>query len=273
MILIADSGGSKTDWRLIQGDQIQQFVTSGFNASTDKYERLLECIPAEVNLKEVSTLHFYAAGLNHSNEITLKSQLKSIFERSTIYLHPDTLGVARSIYGSEPGWLGILGTGSAAVYYDGAKISDRKPSLGYIIGDEGSGVDLGRRLMKAFFRGQLSNRLSKELVADFPELTEEALLLKLYEEGAGRKYLSQFVPYLVEHQTLPEIYRIIQMAFEDYFDAYFSSEQIEIIAFSGSVAHFLSNILLKVARSKGIGIKRIIQSPIAGLTLYHQKHG
>ena len=273
MILIADSGGSKTDWRLIQGNQIHQFVTSGFNARTDDFHRLMDTIPDEINLKEVAEFHFYLAGLNDSNKNNLKEQLKSIFENAHLHLHPDTLGVARSLYGNESGWVGILGTGSAAVYYDGQQIAKRKPSLGYILGDEGSGVDLGRRFVKGFFRGELSDSLRQQLASQFPKLTEETLLVKLYEEDEGREYLSHFVPYLADHQTNAEMHQIIQSAFESYFDAFFTSERIETIAFSGSVAHYLSNVLDKGARRKGIGIKRIIQSPIAGLTLYHQNHG
>ena len=125
MILIADAGGTKTDWRLIDGDQVSQFQSAGLSLSLK--EQFVENLPAEIP-RQINQLNFYGAGLAEpQDQEHLKDLLAQSFSADRIAVYPDTLGAARAVHGHAAGWLGILGTGSAAVYYDGQEITQLVP--------------------------------------------------------------------------------------------------------------------------------------------------
>ena len=272
MIAIADAGGTKTDWRIINNGVISQFVSAGFNASTDALEALKLSIPQEINEIEFDEVHYYVAGVNEQNKELLANQITDIISSKLVNIYPDTLAVARSLLNQSSGWVGILGTGSAAIHYDGTKLDDRKASLGYILGDEGSGVDLGRRFVSAYLRGKFDTHLTKQVKEHFPEFTEVQVLNEVYQNGAVKSYLGQFASFIGQNQSQPTIFHLVEKAFHNYFEGYFGNNLPQEISFSGSIAFNFGNILNAVAKSKSIRIKRIIQSPIAGLTLYHQNH-
>lgn len=271
-IAIVDAGGTKTDWRIINNGVINQFVSAGFNASTDESEALKLSIPQEIQELEFDEVHFYVAGGNEQNKERLANQISNIITSKLVNVYPDTLAVARSLLNQSSGWVGILGTGSAAIHYNGATLDDRKASLGYILGDEGSGVDLGRRFISAYLRGQLDVHLTKQINENFSELSEAQTLTEVYQNGAAKSFLGQFAAFLGQNQNQPAIYRLVEKAFHSYFEGYFGGNLPEEMSFSGSIAFNFGNILNAVAKAKSIRIKRIIQSPIAGLTLYHQNH-
>ncbi|WP_421869577.1 hypothetical protein [Marinoscillum sp.] len=271
MMVIADAGGSKTDWRLIDNGRVLQYVSGGFNAQTHSLKQLTASLPSEINWSKVNQVHYYAAGISDSTGSSVKELLQKHTVQSNVFVYPDTLGVARGLLGADAGWVGILGTGSAAFYYDGKTISIRKPSLGYLLGDEGSGVALGKELVQRYVRGFLSKELQHVIERTFPGISEAQMLDEVYQNGNMKTYLSQFVPFLVDNQSHPEIHQLVAYCFERYFEAYFENKSPETIAFSGSVGFLLGNILQKVARSRAISIQRTVQSPIAGLTLYHQR--
>ena len=272
MVAIADAGGTKTDWRIINNGVISQFVSAGFNASTDVLEALKLSIPQEIQEMEFDEVHFYVAGGNDQNKERLSYQISDTITSKLVNVYPDTLAVARSLLNHSPGWVGILGTGSAAIHYDGAKLDARKASLGYILGDEGSGVDLGRRFVSAYLRGKYDVHLTNQIKEHFPEFTETLTLTEVYQNGAAKSFLGQFAAFLGQNQSQPAIYRLVEKTFHSYFEGYFGGNLPEEMSFSGSIAFNFGNILNAVAKSKSIRIKRIIQSPIAGLTLYHQNH-
>ena len=271
MILIADAGGTKTDWRLIGKDGIQQFQSSGISISQIRLYGA--SIPQELP-NEVEILHFYGAGLvtEELKEIIRKS-LKRRFTSASIAVNPDTLAAARATCGNDSGWVGILGTGSAMVYFDGNYITRRVPSLGFILGDEGSGTDIGMRFFKAFLRNQLDTELHEAFVQRYSKAGEENILHQIsLEESKG--FFNSTVPFLVERQNHPLIFEIVEEAFSGYFSAYSrGGNNPEAMHFTGSVAHYFSNVLRTVAQKHQISIGMITQYPIAGLTLYHQKYG
>lgn len=275
MILIADAGGTKTEWRLIDGRSITQYRSEGFNGRTANKSQLLDIIPKDLIATAIKSVHFYAAGLaSQQVQQSAVDTLASVWSGILIKAYPDTLGAARALYDREPGWVGILGTGSALVYYDGQEITQRIPSLGYKIGDEGSGTALGRNLLKAFLRGHLSAEVNSAFMAQFPDLNEASVLDQAYAKDDAIGLLSQLVPFIVDHQHNPDVYQLIRHSFIDYFDGFRGkTEAVKDLKFTGSVAHYLSNVLRSVAQSKGYNISLIAQSPVAGLTLYHQKHG
>lgn len=273
MIAIADAGGTKTDWRILAEDTIYQYTSAGFNASFQTVDQLEAAIPTEVRELTFESVHFYVAGLQKSNTAEIQQRLQSELNSQNIKVYADTLAVARALLLDQAGWVGILGTGSAAIHFDGNQISDRKPSLGYILGDEGSGVDLGRRFVSACLRNHFPAKLNQMINDHFPELSEEYLLREVYQKGNTKAHLSGYISFLSNYQNEPIIYQLIEKAFQSYFDEYFADKHPAEMSFSGSIAFYFGNILSAVARKKSIRINRIIQSPIAGLTLYHQNHG
>lgn len=274
MILIADAGGTKTEWRLITDSRVKQFRSAGFNPKTKAPEILINSLPIEILNAHPQKVYYYGAGItSEQDEQHISDILKKTMSKSTIEVCSDTLGAARALYENEPGWVGILGTGSGAAYYDGNEITRRVPSLGLQLGDEGGGSSLGKALLVKYLRRQLPDGLMHMIQVQYPEIREEEVLNRIYHQHQGSELFNRLVPFMVEHQSMPEVYRLIENEFNRYFDAYFSGLTEVSMRFSGSVAHFLSNILRSVSQSKGFKVSLIMQSPIAGLALYHQKHG
>ncbi len=273
MILIGESGATKADWRLI-GDhgEIRQFQQKGFNAAThDPAEFLQGLKPLVPEPEKVSKVYLYAAGVNDEIKKPLIKTFQSLFGNASIDIETDLLAAARGLFGNDPGMVGILGTGSNLCKYDGDRIIQRIPPLGYILGDEGSGNYMGRRLLAMFLRHQFSKSLLKEIDQYFNGIKEADVIREVYSKPSNT-YLASFSRYLIENQNDREIYQLIHRCFNDYFDA-FGVEKNMKYGFTGSVAFLCGNILRKVAVERGIILDLIVQSPIAGLTLYHQENG
>ena len=197
--------------------------------------------------------------------------MKPVF--SNLQIENDLLGVARGLSGQDAGNICILGTGSNACYYDGNEVNKVSASLGYILGDEGSGAYLGKRLLSRIFRNQLPGELISVFQDEF-NLKPYEVISRLYDQPQPNHYLASFAPFIHQHRHLPEIHSIISQSFEDFFDAFFHvNEHPELpFHFSGSIAYFFSDILRAVGEQRGIHIQHIVQSPIAGLVLYHQQY-
>ncbi|MEQ8473210.1 MAG: N-acetylglucosamine kinase [Marinoscillum sp.] len=275
MIAIADAGGTKIEWRLLDQQGVKQFNSEGFNLKNSTPGYLLKSLPEGILEVQPKTIYFYGAGITseHDREV-VSSCLQPSFPSSNIEVFSDIMGSARAVYGTEMGWVGILGTGSAAVYYNGEKITQRIPSLGYRLGDEGGGTSLGRAFLAKYLRGQFSDTLSDKMSKMFPHLNEVNVLEEIYQSKNDIRLFNSMVPFIADNQKEPEIYGLVEREFNNYFQAYFPGTlKDEPIRFSGSVAHSLSNILRSVAQARSISVSLIMQNPVAGLTLYHQKHG
>lgn len=277
MILIADAGGTKTDWRLVDGSVVQQFRSAGFNVRSAGPDDLSAAIPPQVRGKAVQKLYFYGAGINDEQiGKSLKDHLQLLFPDALIETASDTLGAARSLFGRESGIACILGTGSAVSHYDGMIITGRIPSLGYIMGDEGGGFYLGKMLLRHHLRGTLPSGLSTKLEREYPHINEHFLLEKVYNTPNPNAFVADFARFVIENQADPYLYKLAYQSFQAFFEAYFGdfvTLKGASIRFTGSVAYFLSNILRKFAADHHLNVDLISQNPIAGLTLYHQQYG
>jgi len=276
MILVADAGGTKTHWRRIDGDSIEQFDTTGFNPNSHKASDFCEEIGQELTgfSSGVTHLYFYGAGLSYP-DASLEQCLKSYLPEAEILQYSDVLGACRGLAGDEPGFVGILGTGSAGCFYDGQNIMAQRPSLGYLLGDEGSGASLGRQLLKKIYREELDQSIIEAFKEKY-QLKKEKVYQKVYREPYPNRFLASFVPFLVAHTSHSQVYQLIKAEFETYFDTFLRGmEELEQypVHFSGSIAFFFSNFLQEITREQGLTMGRVVQSPIAGLALYHQKNG
>jgi N-acetylglucosamine kinase-like BadF-type ATPase len=278
MILIADSGGSKTDWRLVlKNGDIDQASSPGFNPYYQPIEDLksivknilLPKIPAGEKVREI---YFYGAGVSsEKNQITIKNAFLDFFPESQIEIGWDLLAAARALCGNEPGIACIMGTGSNSCLYDGKNIIDNVANLGWILADEGSGANIGRKFLVDYLRKKLPDTLAKQFHARFPYSREE-FLEKVYQQEKPSAFLASFAKFIFQHLKEPYCYQLIYSSFAEFYEnnvMKYNNYQNLKVHFTGSIAFYFSDILRQVANDKGITVKNILEGPIAGLTLYH----
>jgi N-acetylglucosamine kinase-like BadF-type ATPase len=279
MILIADSGGSKTDWRLIQKDgSIGQASAPGFNPYYQPIEDLKrnvqEILLPKINESTVNKIFFYGAGVSSTkNQLTIKSAFLEFFPEAQIEIGWDLLAAARALCGHEPGIACIMGTGSNSCLYDGEKIIDNVANLGWILADEGSGANIGRKFLVDYLRKVMPAKLASQFHQRFP-LSREEFLEKVYQQEKPSAFLASFAKFIFQHLEDPYCYKLIYDSFAEFYEnnvMKYDNYQNLKVHFTGSISFYFSDILRQVANDKGITVKNILEGPIAGLTLYHQK--
>lgn len=280
MILIADSGGSKTDWRLVKKNgEVDQTSSPGFNPYYQPIEDLksivknvlVSKVPAD---EQVTEIYFYGAGVSsEKNQITIKQAFLEFFPQAQIEIGWDLLAAARALCGNEPGIACIMGTGSNSCLYDGKNIIDNVANLGWILADEGSGANIGRKFLVDYLRKKLPDTLAQQFHARFP-YTREEFLEKVYQEEKPSAFLASFAKFIFQHLKEPYCYQLIYSSFAEFYEnnvMKYENYQNLKVHFTGSISFYFSDILRQVANDKGITVKNILEGPIAGLTLYHTK--
>ena len=278
MILIADSGGSKTDWRLVlQDGKIEQASSPGFNPYYQPIEDLKKIVqeillPKIPKNEKVKEIYFYGAGVSsEKNQLSIKTAFLEFFPQSQIEIGWDLLAAARALCGNEPGIACIMGTGPNSCLYDGKNIIDNVANLGWILADEGSGANIGRKFLVDYLRKKLPDNLAKQFHARFP-LSREEFLEKVYQEEKPSAFLASFARFIFQHLKEPYCYQLIYSSFAEFYEnnvMKYENYQNLKVHFTGSIAFYFSDILRQVANDKGITVKNILEGPIAGLTLYH----
>lgn len=273
MILIGEAGASKTGWRIVDRSTVTSISSPAFNASRDAPQSLFQSLPEAILNAKPTKVYFYAAGLLAHAKEELLSAFQQHFVGAAISLEPDTLAAARALFGKEAGNVGILGTGAAACYFDGKKIANRVPSLGYVLGDEGSGFDLGRRLLVHAVRNQLPDHLAKAFYAQFPDILESQVIQRVYKSEGAAAWVASHVPFLAAHLHEPFIHQLVKSAFYDYLKAFGAVSESPVWGFCGSVAYHFSPVLQSLFHERGLILSSIISSPIENLSRYHQTYG
>lgn len=281
MILLADSGSTKTDWRLIdEENKIHQYATQGISPYFQSEEQISEIIKTELlpklnfkNLKVELSIFYYGTGCSAEDKKQVVSNaLSTCFNNSKIEIQSDMLGAARALCGRSAGISAILGTGSNTCYYDGEKITENKFSSGYILGDEGSGAHIG----KTFIQAYLNDELPPILTAKFQErfkLSKNDIIDAVYRKPMPNRFLASFCKFIFQHKDDQYLINLLIDCFEQFFDKHICKYQKhkEVkLSCVGSIAFYFSDILRAVAANKGVSIDTIIETPIAALTLYHQ---
>ncbi len=279
MILIADSGATKIEWRLLGEDgAITQALSEGYNPYVQEEEDLRKGVEEHVvpiiSGKKISEVAFYGAGCGSPEKNnSVAAILAPFFNGAKIEVNNDLLAAARALCGSDPGIACILGTGSNSCFYNGEQITSQVPSLGYVLGDEGSGANMGKKLVRAAVRNRLPSSLQEAFEKRFG-LKEDDVLENVYRKKHPSRFLGSFMKFLMQHIKEPYVYSLIYDSFTEFFDEIIKS-YAEFnkypVHFTGSVAFYFSNILRQVAADQGVHVKNIIEGPIAGLTLYHQQ--
>ncbi len=279
MILIADSGSSKTAWRLIDKDGISQFLTEGLNPvhkSSDHLTSILrdQLLPElTIDGSQVGAVYFYGAGcIPGDPSERLRGVLQSLFPAASVDVYDDLLAVARGVCGHKAGIACILGTGTNSCLYDGENIAARIPALGYILGDEGGGAWLGKELLAAYLRNELPAGIHDSFVKRF-NLGRSEILGSVYTGGHAASYLAGFSKFIFHHKEDPFLYKMVYRGFATFLEKNvmrYDNFQDYPVHFSGSIAFYYSSILRKAAADRGVLVKNIVEGPIAGLTLYYQ---
>jgi len=278
MILIADSGSTKTDWRLINGEEIRSMFTRGINPYHSSEKEIVEelwSLDFERDEQNIQEIYFYGSGVANEEmkEIIRRSLQKRIGVHPYIQVQDDLLGVARALFHDRNGIPCILGTGSNTGLYKDGMISDKVPAMGFSLGDEGSGADIGKRLVNALHKRNLSDDLREAIIAE-EGLTMDQILENVYNQPHANRYLASLTRIVTKYIEHKEIGEIVSDAFEDFIEKNISkySEFREMeIGFAGSVAHYFREILAEVMARHQLKISLIIQSPIEGLVTYHKK--
>jgi N-acetylglucosamine kinase-like BadF-type ATPase len=278
MVLIADSGSTKTHWCIVdKGLILQQIITDGINPFHQTDMEIINLIDSQLLLKlefgDIEYIYFYGAGCSFPDKKLLVSQaLVRFFSNAIIEIQSDLLAAARSLFQNEKGIACILGTGSNSCYYNGKEIVENVSPLGYVLGDEGSGAVLGKLFIADCLKNQIPEELKEKFLKHY-ELTPSIILENVYKKPFPNRFLAGFSPFLSENIEEPSIFNIVY----DSFDAFFvrnvlqySLEDIKV-GIVGSIAHYFRETLEIVASERGIIISEIVKSPMDGLVKYHTK--
>lgn len=279
MVLIADCGSTKTDWVLCEGDEvIVRARTQGLNPTHQESEEIFNILSAELT-NEIIThtpekIYFYGAGCAYETANNrMRQALAKIFSTKEIEINSDLLAAARALCKHEEGIACILGTGSNSCLFDGEKIIDNTPSLGYILGDEGSGAHLGRQLLSDCIKKQLPSKIREKFFEQY-ELNIATILEKTYHSSLPNRWLASFTPFLSEYKNLPEINTMLKECFKQFFQRNTMTYRrswlpIHII---GNIGVHFSEEIKETAESLGLSIGNIVDSPMDGLIEYHKQN-
>ncbi len=274
--LIADSGATKCEWCLLNGGKRKKIITQGISPYFLNQEQITALVQKELlpKLKNtvVEEIYYYGTGLGNAvNKRLLKRALKNIFPFAIIDADTDLTAAARALCGKEKGIACILGTGSNSGYYNGKRIVKNSPGLGYVLGDEGSGAYLGRKVLQYFlyhtFDEDLANRFAKKYNINADEILEH-----VYKQPLPNRYLASFVLFLAENRGHYMIENIIEDGLNDFFFTHickYSESWLYPIGFTGSVAYAFRDVLKQLCNSYELEMGKILKAPMKGLIKYH----
>lgn len=276
MILIADSGSTKTQWCVAEGGEVVRKIrTAGTNPYFQTPAEIREEIgkilyPAVASLP-IRAVFFYGAGCAFPEKNRVVEEILAGYFPGPVAVESDLTGAARALCGSRPGIACILGTGSNSCLYDGRVITEHIPPLGFILGDEGSGAVLGRRLAGDWMKRQLPEALAEKFSRQYA-LTPAVLLENVYKRPFPNRFLASLSPFLLEHIEEPVVHALVSDSFRAFFTrnvmAYTDYTRYPV-HFTGSIAYYYREVLQETAADLGITIGKIEQEPIGGLLAYH----
>lgn len=279
MLLIADSGSTKTDWRLVDedGKPLASIVTEGLNPYFLSKETIAATIQDKVlpMLSDVEKVFFYGAGcgLQVKANVVKEALDETIASRFSAEVAGDILGAARSLLQDERGVACILGTGANSCIYDGREITNIMPSLGYMFSDWGSGTVMSKDMIALLLQEKLPSGILDEFHHTY-KMGRPEILDNIYNKPLPNRFLASFTPFLLKHSEVTECREIILSNFRKFFMYYVLRYPVikksPKVSFTGSIAFRFRPFLLQVANELGIEIQHIVQHPMDGLVKYHR---
>ncbi|MBR4845635.1 MAG: ATPase, partial [Bacteroidaceae bacterium] len=271
--LIADSGSTKTDWCVCHLGEIKQCIsTQGinpFHQSVKEIANIIHEMASQLTcLMDIERIEFFGAGCAlPEKKAILTNILQEVFNHhpSSIYVASDLEGAARAVCQGSAGIACILGTGSNSCQFDGEKIVANTPCLGYILGDEGSGAVLGRRLVSDCLKGQLPTHLSEAFLAEY-QLDQPIVLERIYRQPLANRFLASLTPFLSKHRHEPSIHTLLTEEFTRFFQRNVMAYDTTLpIHFVGSIAYHFREELTEVAHNLNLRVGKILKAPMEGL--------
>jgi len=280
MIIIADGGSTKTNWCLLDDSNKKIYFNSeGYNPYFVDSEYIVTSLrkglPHDLPFEKVDEVNYYGAGVHNAEKASIvEVAMKKIFPNSRVEIGHDLLAAARALLADQPGFAAILGTGTNTCIYDGDKIVHKIDSAAYILGDEGSGCYIGKKLLTDFIRGQMPEAVGKAFF-DTYQLTPDEIMDRVYTQPLPNRFCASFSRFVYDNNVNIEY---TQKIVEDAFEAFFSSlvskyPRYQDYTFNciGSVGYTFRNVLEHKAEDYGMKVGRIVRSPIDDLVLFHVK--
>ena len=276
VILLADSGSTKTDWALLGGKgRLVEFQTAGINPFYQSEEdirlTMREVLPyVEEEGVCPAKVYFYGAGCAFPEKNRLVEAAVAGVLHAPCEVQSDLLAAARALCGHRPGIACILGTGSNSCFYDGQEMAANVPPLGYILGDEGSGAVLGKRLVADCLKGVLPRTVQERFFKRFG-LSRQEVMDRVYKQPFPNRFLASLSPFLLENMGEPSVRAIVLGCFRAFFRRNVMQYDFRhhAVHFTGSVAWHYRVWLEQVAREEGVSVGSILPRPMEGLVRYH----
>ncbi|WP_113651854.1 N-acetylglucosamine kinase [Pedobacter namyangjuensis] len=275
MILVADSGSSKTDWMAYRDGETLTFNTQGINPYFTNANDVSRIISKNKELaayaNEVTEIYFFGAGCSSPDKHEIISNgLSAFFTKAYISIDHDLIGSAYATCGNKKGLSCILGTGSNICFYDGEHVHDGKHGLGYVLGDEGSGTYFGKKVLVSYLYGTMPADL-RELFAKQFQIDKETVIINVYQKPFPNSYLAGFSRFLYGNKTHPFVQQMLKEGFQEFIDTnvkdYKTYKTLDC-NFVGSIAFFYQDELREVFADNGIKVGKILQKPVTGIFDY-----
>lgn len=281
MIAIVDGGSTKCDWVILEntGKVSQKTESVGFNPniiSADLIPQEIEKNPHLFLIKnQLDYVYFYGSGCGTAeNALLVETQLQKVFPYSKVTVKEDLTAAAYAAYKGKPAIVCILGTGSNSCYFDGKSVRRDLPSLGFLIGDEGSGSAIGKHLVRRFFMKKLPQDLHQEFVETY-HLTIDDAIKNMYHNPRANAYLAEFNKFVIQRKQHPYFQNMVFDEMKNFFEyqvlPYEEAREAEI-NFIGSIAYYYEDVLRAAAAELNLTVGHIVQKPIESLVEFHQKY-
>ena len=250
MILIADSGATKTDWLISDANKSEILKTEGINPFHQDENYICRIIETDL-LPQIEKENIY------------------FFTGTKVHAYTDLMGAARALCGKKPGIACILGTGSNSCMYDGKEITKNVSPLGYILGDEGSGAYLGKKFIADCLKGQLPENIKNDFLSNCG-LTVEDILRKVYREPQANRFLASLTPYIYNIKHEAQVKNFLCQCFTDFFERNVMKYDTSLeISFTGSVSWYFQDEIKETAKRLNLKTGKFIKEPIWGLKEFH----
>ena len=271
--LVADSGSTKTDWAIVTPERpavvvktqgINPFHQDGATIRAILRDELLPALSADFSPQSI---HFYGSGVRPELEAPMEGLLREVFPHAlTVEAHSDMLGAARALCADAEGLACILGTGANSCLYDGSRIVQNTPALGYILGDEGSGAVLGVRFLNALYKG----RLPQTIVHDFEaqqRLSMADVISRVYRQPMANRWLASLSPFIHQYINIGVVRQLVVDNFRDFIRRNIVPYGRPYLPLSavGSIAYYYREQLAEAAQAEGYALGRILRSPLDAL--------
>ncbi len=281
MIAIVDGGSTKCDWVILENDgtEVLKTETAGFNPNITKPELIAPELEKNQALAKfcdyLENIFFYGSGCGTpENRLIVEHEIQKVFTTAQIHVKEDLLAAAYAAYRGVPAIVCILGTGSNACYFDGESVRTELPSLGFLIGDEGSGSALGKQLVRHYFMKKLPPDLHHQFTEIY-QLQIDELLKNMYHNPRANAYMAHFARFIVDRKTHPYFQNFIYKELKNFLEfqvmPYEECRNAEI-NFIGSVAYFFEDSLRAAAADFHFNVGTVVQKPIESLVNYHRDY-